>query len=836
MKLTISTVVLLFLCICLNGQNTALTFDGATENLVVDHKPTFDVKDSGFTIEAWIFANSWTTEIWRGSIFANDNQGPDRGYAFRCGNDGSLSFVMAVDNAWNDVETTPIMNARQWHHVAVTVGNGTMALYIDGQAISSAPYDGSTISTNPSNDITIGRSAGFNGRNFDGLIDEIRIWNVTRTPSEIADNTTTNFTGNEAGLVAYFPMDEGSGTTVTNLVDASCSAIGIGIDDNNWQEGYSLPEFDLSVRAISGIDRLNVKTRPVKVSVDIQNVGRNTLNNYDLTLFVDGEPVVTETASLPLLAGELGTYTFVTPIDLSELSEIDLSVELSHPNDANILNNTSGAAIVNKTGNVVNVFDREVHNFGNAGQTHSTSFILPGDLANYSQILLHISLDCPSGGCDPWDQTANVSLNTDQGPLEIARYITPYGIACGPWTIDVTDFSSVLTGNNELTSFVSVFGQSGWAVTMDLEFVEDDAPFPHSRLTSLWSDDYIIYGDPGISHDLAESTVSTAANTEQNHVRIQLTGHGQGNTSNAAEFFNVTHQLLVDGDLVDNHHLWKNDCAANPCTNQLGNYLFSRAGWCPGQEVIPAIFNTTQVVPAASSRSFDYVFQDYTNLLNTGYNNSGHTEPHYRLHGYFVENSSTRYVTYTNLIADEIVVDHSSGIVNAINLSFTNNGSETLSNPTVAYYIDGALTVTEMADVDLLPGESHTHSFVELVDLIAGGGQFDVYGEVLVSDDETPGDNITATLIDFGSATLDLNLLEDIAVYPNPSDGHIQIEVSDKLLGGQIEITTIEGRMIQKHQIAESKTIINNLNQGTLILKVIDVHGNFASKRIVVID
>jgi len=815
----------------LYSQNTAIQFDGTSENLVIAHKPVFDINATGHTIEAWIFANNWTSEIWRGSILANDDQGPDRGYAFRCGNNGSLSFVMSVGNTWNDVETTPIMNTRQWHHVAVTIGNGTMTLYVDGQAINSAPHNAGTISTNPTNNINIGSSAGFGGRYFDGIIDEIRIWNVARTPTEIADNTTTDFTGTEPGLVAYFPMNEGSGIEATNLVDPACSANGVGIDDGNWVEGYSLPEFDLSVKAIGGVDRINMKTRPVKVNVGIQNVGRSTMNNYNVTLFVNGNEVASEEADLELLAGEVGTYTFQTPIDLSQETNIDLAVELSHPDDANALNNRSTATIVNKSGNVVNLIEREVHNFGAAGQNQSANVVLPGDLAEYDQIFLHISVDCPVGGCDPWDQTAKVILNTDQGPLEIARYITPYGIACGPWTVDVTDFKSVLTGENSFTSFVSVFGPSGWEVTLDLEFIENTAALPHSRITPLWRDDYIVYGDPGISHDLAPVPASVFVDTETNHVRLQVSGHGQGNTSNAAEFFDVTHQLTLNGTNVASHHLWKDDCATNPCTNQLGNYLFSRAGWCPGQEVIPAIFNTTGMIPAAGSGNFDYVLQDYTNLLNTGYNNSGHTEPHYRLHGFFVEQSSTRYKTYKNLVADQIVWTDSE-----MELTVTNNGSEFINGFNAAYYVNGNLEVTEWVDVELMPGATYTYNFINVISIISGGGQWDIYGEVLAEGDESPGDNLTKSFYDFGDATLDLSILEDISVFPNPSNGSLQIEVDDNLIGGHLEISGIEGRLLQKQEINELKTTINNLTQGTLILKVIDENGNFASKKIVVLD
>ncbi len=48
---------------------------------------------------------------------------------------------------------------------------------------------------------------------YSGLMDDVRIWNVARTASEIAANMNVELTGGEAGLVAYWKLDEGSGDT-----------------------------------------------------------------------------------------------------------------------------------------------------------------------------------------------------------------------------------------------------------------------------------------------------------------------------------------------------------------------------------------------------------------------------------------------------------------------------------------------------------------------------------------------------------------------------------------------------------------------------------------------
>jgi len=44
---------------------------------------------------------------------------------------------------------------------------------------------------------------------FNGNIDEIRIWNTTRTQSEILANMNTELNGNESELVAYYNCNQG---------------------------------------------------------------------------------------------------------------------------------------------------------------------------------------------------------------------------------------------------------------------------------------------------------------------------------------------------------------------------------------------------------------------------------------------------------------------------------------------------------------------------------------------------------------------------------------------------------------------------------------------------
>ena len=63
----------------------------------------------------------------------------------------------------------------------------------------------------------IGRTLEAQG-NFEGAIDDVRVWNVARTGAQIAASRNAELMGNEAGLMAYLKANEG---TEAQLIDAS---------------------------------------------------------------------------------------------------------------------------------------------------------------------------------------------------------------------------------------------------------------------------------------------------------------------------------------------------------------------------------------------------------------------------------------------------------------------------------------------------------------------------------------------------------------------------------------------------------------------------------------
>ncbi len=235
---------------------------------------------------------------------------------------------------------------------------------------------------------------------------------------------------------------------------------------------------------------------------------------------------------------------------------------------------------------------------------------LPSYVGAYDQIIGKLEIDCPSGGCDPWDRVSSVEVQGKNGEwYEIIRYLTPYGVACDH-EIDLTDFMSLLSGRTAFRVNLGTQG-NGFLYTLNLEYQAGIPENAYSQVQKLWYQTYQ-FGDLANLQPTEDITVDYPANTNAAKIKMVSTGHGWGenNTSNAAEFNQNTHHILVNGEETFEQNNW-NDCNPNPdnCSPQNGTWFHDRAGWCPGTI---AQFFDYDLSPFISSEPVDlnYVFDE----------------------------------------------------------------------------------------------------------------------------------------------------------------------------------------------------------------------------------
>lgn len=106
-----------------------------------------------------------------------------------------------------------------WTHVAGTYDGLNARLYVNGIEASSVPasFGVGTGSTG----FYIGGTGGDNVR---GLIDEVRLWNVTRSAAEISGSMNSTLTGSESGLAGYWPMETASSPAVDWTPDLTANS------------------------------------------------------------------------------------------------------------------------------------------------------------------------------------------------------------------------------------------------------------------------------------------------------------------------------------------------------------------------------------------------------------------------------------------------------------------------------------------------------------------------------------------------------------------------------------------------------------------------------------
>ena len=102
----------------------------------------------------------------------------------------------------------------QWAHVAMTWDGTALRTYVNGVArITTMGMGGITALATAKSAFILGCSP-FNNNCFNGLFDELRVWNVARSATEIMASHDKALVGNEAGLVGYWKFDEAPGAAM----------------------------------------------------------------------------------------------------------------------------------------------------------------------------------------------------------------------------------------------------------------------------------------------------------------------------------------------------------------------------------------------------------------------------------------------------------------------------------------------------------------------------------------------------------------------------------------------------------------------------------------------
>lgn len=166
-------------------------------------------------------------------------------------NDGFTLFISAADHVTLVVASsvytkasatgTTSLEVGRWYHVAgvFDAGAGMLRVFVNGVEDGSRAYAG-TIGYRSGRDLYLGaqhKSFMRRARMLQGALDEVRVWDRARSAEEIQAQMEYELSGDEPGLIGYWPMAEGDGTTTSDHAAADATGnVGSLVGPPQWIE------------------------------------------------------------------------------------------------------------------------------------------------------------------------------------------------------------------------------------------------------------------------------------------------------------------------------------------------------------------------------------------------------------------------------------------------------------------------------------------------------------------------------------------------------------------------------------------------------------------------
>ena len=283
---TTALTMILFLA-TINGfsqpLNNYLEFDGADDYVDLGNstvlKPT-----TALTVELWAYNTNWST-LDNSRFISNTQNG---GYNM----DASSGYLKAFVNL-NGTYYTPNVALSSlgsgWHHFALTCDGQYSKLYVDGvlkdTKDAGAVYPIQYAAT--ANSTLLAAEAGSTstpwGGYFDGVLDEVRIWNLALSQTHIQDSMNVHINPASAGLAGYWRLNETSGTTAADeTVNANDGTL-VNMAGSEWITIFTAVSnslIDINFSSVAWGDYDNDGYLDILLTGSINNAGGRTSKVY----------------------------------------------------------------------------------------------------------------------------------------------------------------------------------------------------------------------------------------------------------------------------------------------------------------------------------------------------------------------------------------------------------------------------------------------------------------------------------------------------------------------------------------------------------------------------
>lgn len=201
------------------GPGKSMEFNGSSNYV---NCGTINLSGNAITIMGWINVQTFKTSSPYITSFLGTEiaSGTNSHASVRLG-DGSLDpkkvqFILLFGSNHIKLDGNQLLEANKWFHIACTYDGSSMKIYINGVLDASNSQTGSFSSNGT---WEIGRNYA-DSRILDGEIDEASVWTSALSQTTIREwmcKKITTSHPNYASLKGYWPLDEGTGTSTTDV-------------------------------------------------------------------------------------------------------------------------------------------------------------------------------------------------------------------------------------------------------------------------------------------------------------------------------------------------------------------------------------------------------------------------------------------------------------------------------------------------------------------------------------------------------------------------------------------------------------------------------------------
>ncbi len=264
-------------------SGSALDFDGAGNHIQVLNTPALNIVGTQLTLSAWLFPRD------------SGASGGSRVISKRTTGSGSDVYAMYTQNnrLWfridgQDMASNYVFEANQWVHVTMVYNGEDKRIYINGILDSANPQVKADTIDSSTRPLHIGMREG-ESRYFNGVLDDIRIYNIALSAAEIASmdqdgDGLTDYIEVVIGTSLRFADTDNDGLSDFDEVNVDANPGGYtpGVDTNPLLFDTDGDGYGDGEEVAAGSDPLDNASIPLVASGDINNDGQ--VNAADLLL------------------------------------------------------------------------------------------------------------------------------------------------------------------------------------------------------------------------------------------------------------------------------------------------------------------------------------------------------------------------------------------------------------------------------------------------------------------------------------------------------------------------------------------------------------------------